>query len=348
MGSIVRYSAVNTKVRALESKLLTEEQFLRLLETKNYEDAFKYLKGETHYKDVLYEYDAEDVHRGELEVILKRHYTDIFKKLSHYFSSDYKKLFRILYMKYEIEDLKIIIRGKYINKDAEYIKSLICYESALSNIDYNELISSRTLEETVEKLKGTKYYDFINPLIPHIEKEGLFRIEMALDFVYYSTLRKFIKKLDKEDGEVIKKINGITSDLLNIQWILRGKKFYNLPPEEILNYTIYDSDKLKMDKLKSLCYAKDLNEFYDLIETLPYGKVFVETKDSEYLLEKEMLVYLRSAYKKLAKKNPVSISIVLSFLEVYLLEIRDVISIIENKRYKSDSAEIKKFITATL
>lgn len=348
MGSIARYAAVNTKVKSLEGKLMSEEEFVKFLDTKNYEDAFKFLKEETHYKEVLKEYSAEDVHRGQLEIILKKHYISIFRKLNHYFSSDYKKLFKILYKKYEIEDLKVILRGKYVNKEKEYLRSIICYESGLSSIDYNELINAKTIEECVDKLKGTDYFDAINNLLPLIEKEGLFRVEMELDFVYFSALRKFIKKLDKDDREVIEKLDGVNSDLLNIQWILRGKKFYNLSPEELLNYTIYDKDKLKRDKLKALCYSKDLDEFYEMLETLPYGKVFSENKNSDYLVERDILSYLRNAYKKQEKKNPISIATVIFYLEVYLLEVRDVITTIENKRYKSDNSEIKKYITTTL
>lgn len=348
MGSIVRYAAVNTKVKSLEGKLMSEEEFERLLDTKNYEDAFKFLKEETHYNEVLKDYNAEDVHRGQLEIILKKHYISVFRKLSHYFSGDYKKLFKILYMKYEIEDLKVILRGKYVNKDNEYLRSIVCYESTLSTLDYNELINAKTLEECVETLKGTDYYASIINLLPSVEKEGLFRLEMELDFVYFSSLRKFIKKLDKEDMEVIEKLNGVNCDLLNIEWILRGKKYYNLSPEELLNYTIYDKDKLKRDKLKVLCYTKDLNEFYEVLSSLPYGKIFSENINSEYLIEKGILSYLRKTYKNQEKKNPISIATVSFYLEIYLLEVRDVITTIENKRYKSDNSEIKKYISATL
>lgn len=349
MGNVVEFAAVNTKVKALQGNFLNDEQYTRLLESKSYIDALKYLKEETSYKDALMNYNMEDIHRGKLEILLEKYYSDIFYKLSHYLSGEYKKLFNILFMKFEIEDIKVIIRGKLAGADNDYIRDMMAYKSHLSTINYESLITANNIEEVAERLKGTNYYDAIAPVVNTAKTEGFFRIEMYLDFVYFSSLRKYAKRLSKEDKEIVTKLNGTYCDLLNIQWILRGKKYYSLQPEELLNYTIYDGKKLNRETIKALCYSKDLNEFYEIIEKLPYKEVFLKTRgQEEYLLEKEILSYLKNLYNKIQRSNALDVSVVMSYVELLLLEVKDIIAIIENKRYNTQHSEAKKYITATL
>lgn len=344
---MAKYAAVNTKVKALERNLLDDEEFDRIIESKNYLDAVRYLKDDTAYNNALSEYNIEDIHRGELEYILKKYYIKNFYKLSHYFSGDYKNLFNILFIRFEVEDLKNIFRGKFIGKDKEEIESLMAYKSPLTQIDYDKLMNAKDIPEVVEALKDTKYYKHLNHVIDSITEEGLFRIETTLDFVYFSSLRKLIKKLNKEDREIMSKFLGIYSDLLNVQWIFRGKKYYKITSEELLNYTIYDGYKLNVNTLKELCYSKDMDEFYRIIGTTNYKNVFAYGKKNEYLVERDILTYLKNLYLQYRKKHENNISVVIAYLELSLLQIRDIVSVIESKRYSISNEEAFRYVTIT-
>jgi V/A-type H+/Na+-transporting ATPase subunit C len=348
MDKVARFAAVNTKVKVLEGKLLHRHQITNLVQCRDYREALFYLRDKTSYGQILKEYNLEEVHRGQLENILRKYYIENLFKLIHYFSGDYKSFFRVLFIRFETEDIKTIIRGKYIGKSEEKLYSLIAYESPLNYIDFKELITAETLEDAVEKLRPTVYYKHIAPLVKGVKEEGLFRMEMTLDFVYFLNMRKFLKKLHKEDREIIELFNGVYADLLNIQWIFRGKKYYRLKPEELLNYTIYDGYKLSRDTLKSICYTKSMEEFYELIDKLPYGKLFEKSKYTEYLMEKEILLYLKGIYGRYKKENKMNIASVLAYLELALIECRDIISLVENKRYNLKTDETLSYITATL
>lgn len=345
MGSIVRFAAVNAKVRSLEGKLLTDEQYSKLITCKNYKDAISYLKDETFYHNVLSGYNADIIHRGDLEKILKKDYVKNFEKLGHYFNGVYKDVFKTLFMKLEVEDLKVILRGKYIKKSNDELKSLMLAEGKLNNFDYDSIINAKDIESAIQNLKDTLYYKHLAPLVSSIKDEGLFRIETSLDFIYFSFLRKCLNKIDKEDREILHKIIGTESDLLNIQWVFRGKFYYKLNPEELLNYTIYDSYKLKREELKKLSYAHDSNEFNEIIKKLPYKDVFDEDKNSEYLVERQMLLFLRNMFDGFKREGNMNISCVVAYLELQYLEIRNVISIVENIRYGIGAEESSKYIT---
>ncbi|WP_163194361.1 V-type ATPase subunit [Clostridium thermarum] len=348
MGSVVEFLALNTKVKALEGRLLSKEQIGELIACNSYKEALRFLKTSTKYSEALEGYNIEELHRGQLEVILKKHYIRNFTKLMHYLSEDYKKLLRIIFIRFEVEDIKIILRGKYIERENDELLNMLNFQCSLSTVDYNELLQANSVGEVVEKLRGTVYFKHIANLVKDVEKEGLFQIEMALDFVYFIMLRKFMKKLPKEDRDVIRKLNGTYADLLNIQWIFRGIKYYKLKPEILFNYTIYDGWRLKKEDIKALCYSGDLKEFYNRVNSTIYKEVFYRSNFQEYLLEKEILAYLKKIYLKYSSEFKRNISVVLAYLELALLECRDIISIVENKRYSQLGEDIIQFITATI
>lgn len=347
MGSIVRFSAVNTKIKSMEGKLLSKEQYIGLMECKSYEDAIRYLEEETSYSSVLSGMSKE-VHRGQLEIMLKREYIKKFFKLSHYFNSNYKKLLNLLFMRYEIEDLKVMLRSKYVGKDNDEIRSLLFAQSPMSTIDYDKLIASKDIPELIDNLYGTEYHKELFPLISSAKKDGLFRMESALDFLYFNSLKKFHKKIDKKDAEILHEIVGTYSDLFNIQWVIRGRMYYNLSPEELLNYTISDGYKLKKETIKNLCYVKDNSEIYEALKDMPYKAVFKAENNDEYFREREILVYLKKIFKAYERLNSMDISGVIVYLELLFLEVRDIISIVENIRYGVGFEETSKYITSSI
>lgn len=346
MNSVVRYSAINTKIRALEGKMLTDKQYRELMECKSYREAILYLKNETSYAEAFKGYDTEKINRDFLEFILKRNYINGFAKLSNYLVGDYKKFLKIFLMRFEIEDLKVIIRGKYIGKSTEKIREHLIYKGRLNYVDYEKIIDAKSVEDVVQRLKSTPYYNHLSPVVPYVKAEGLFRVEMALDFAYFSSVRKFVDKISKEDRAEIKKTIGIEADLLNIQWIFRGKIYYNLPPEILFNYTIYDGYKLKSSDIKELCYVKDQEQFYEVLNKFKYRDIFIRGKD-EYLMEKNVIAYLKGIFQKSKRENKLNISFLLSYIKLVIIEVRNIISIVENKRYNIEKQEAIKYVSIT-
>lgn len=346
MGSIVKFTAVNSKVKALKGKMLKDDEYLELLQCKGFKEALRVLKENTCYGELLEDYNLDKIHRGEIEVILDRYYTVVYNKFVNYFSGEYRKLIKNLFLRWEIEDLKVIIRGKYIGHSNETIQNNLIARSSLNTIDYDYIISSKSIEELVERLKGSIYYDGIKNLVVDVNKKGLFRIETELDFIYFSTLRKQLKKLDKENREIVEQIMGMEADLSNLTYIYRGKKFYDITPEELFNYTIYDGFKLSEEKIKKLCYANSIEELQSILENTPYGWIY--QVDNSIEIEKREKEFQKKYFSKYIRENRTNFSMVMSYLILYKIEIRDIISIVEQKRYDLDISQGAKYVSVIL
>ncbi|TJX14910.1 hypothetical protein E9840_04200 [Tissierella creatinini] len=329
VASVKRYAGVNTKTRVLKSRLLKKADYLILLELDALEDQVKYLKQNTFYANVL----KDDIKLNDVESIelaLKRYLLIQYKKLSKYFSNEYAKLYRILLSRFEIEDLKQIFRavagGGKISKDNFYFK-----EEYL-NIDYNKLTKSNNTDELINNLKGTLYYDALKDYVAEDKSKLTFYVEMTMDKLYFKILYNQCHDLSKEDKDILKDIIGAYIDLLNVEWIYRGFKFYDLMPEELFNYSLLNGNEFDLKEIKEMCYStiEDLKAY---ILRTKYKFLFDEEKDMDLYMELNIEKYFYSLYKNAFKRGKFDILITISYLHLLEYEIKDIISIMESKRY---------------
>ena len=70
MGSLLSYSGLTTKIRAMQSRLLTDDQYRELAELKSVPQAVTYLKQQPAYEAILDSLSEEALHRGKIEQLL--------------------------------------------------------------------------------------------------------------------------------------------------------------------------------------------------------------------------------------------------------------------------------------
>lgn len=344
MDKVITYAAVNAKIRALEKDFLKREDYLNMIRKKSVVDVARYLKENTSYGKLLREINVDNISRRDLEDILKNNMIKNMDKLIYYFRDDYKELIRSLYIKYEIEDLKILSRSIFNGKDLETIEKPLSFLGKYSRVDPKILFKSKTNRDLIYSLKGSEFYEFLIPLV-NGKRENRFRFEMALDMGYFSIIQSRKLKISREDRKILKKWEGLLADLYNIQWVYRGKKFYNLSPEELLNYTINFEDKLTFRVRKAMCYAKNLEELYKMITNTIYGFLFKKEEISrDIYMERRINRFIYYKLKALDRQFPLSIIQTIDFVWSFEFEIRDIISILEAIRYDTPSEEARKFL----
>jgi len=344
MDKVIIYAAVNTKIRALEKDFLEREDYLNMIRKKSVVDVAHYLKENTSYGKLLKEISIDNISRRDLEDILKNNMIKNMDKLIYYFRDDYKELIRSLYMKYEIEDLKILSRSIFNGKKLETIEKSLSFLGKYSRVNPEKLFKSRTIRDLIYSLEGSEFFEFLIPLVDG-RRENLFRFEMALDMGYFSIIQRRKLKISPEDRKILKKWEGLLADLYNIQWVYRGKKFYSLSPEELLNYTINFGDKLTFRERKAMCYEKNLEELYKMITDTIYGFLFKkEEMYRDIYMERRINRFMYYKLKALNRQFPLSIIQTIGYVWSFEFEIRDIISIVEGIRYNIPPEEAKKFL----
>lgn len=83
MGNLLSYSGISTKIRAMQSKLINEEQIREILELSSIPQVTAYLKRTPEYSKVWASLDEASTHRGQLEKLLKASiFQQFFKNIS--------------------------------------------------------------------------------------------------------------------------------------------------------------------------------------------------------------------------------------------------------------------------
>lgn len=348
MSDITMYAAINSKVKAMQRKFLTKEQYKKIIECENYKEVLNFLNNETEYGKLLKGYDLQEIHRGQLEYILMKNYMQNFQKVIHFFNGEYKKFFETMFMRFQLEDVRYILRGKYTGRQNNDLSSLVTYDSPLNDLNFEKMLATNNINEAIHALEGTNYYKYLKSITDKSDEETLFRIEVTLDFMYYSYLQKSIDKLNKKDKDIMNEIVGTYIDLLNLQFIYRGKKYYKLSPEEILNYTLPGGLNIKIDKLKKLCYSNDISKFQKVLLDTKYGKFVKYSVSEDYLVERDILAYISGMHLKNKKEHKSDISTVVAYLELALIEIKNITALIEMKRYSINDEDLYKYLSFSI
>jgi len=346
--SFARFAAVNTKIRALESRFLSNEDFKNLLHRKSIADIAAYLKKETHYQKVLGDINENQIQRGHLEALIRKDHAREIGEISHYLYDGYRKFFTYVFVKREIEDLKKMLRSIKNGKIGMLSKDLFPHLCRLNKVNVDTLLRSKNIDEFIKSLRGTVYYKYLQPLEEGSGDKSIFMGEMLLDLAYFDIFYKNLHEIEKKDRKIVDKIQGTNVDLLNIQWIYRGLKYYNLPREILFNYTIPHGTELSIRDIKELCYTKSIDEFQQRILNTRYNFLFDNESIKDIFMERRMLRYQYYNTNRLKKQYKMDITGIIAFDILLEYEIRDLITVIESIRYNMPFDEAKKFLIRKL
>ena len=347
MGSMKDYAAISSKIRAMERERITKTDFWNLLDCKTVEEIVKYLKCETAFSSVLESVDEHAVVIEDVEVAIRDAMLSKFERLSHFFVDENKRLFKMLFERYEIENLKAYLRAFVRGEDVSNLASQLMRSEHFGQVNYDLLSQSRTLADFVEGLKGTKYYEVIRHFMDESDEKILFYMEMNLDRLYFEDVEKQMDKLRGEDRKLTLELLGKNSDILNITWSYRALKYYNLSPEEILNYTLRRGWKLKYKELKHFCYLGSVDQMIMAIKETPYG-FLVDGDYFELTMERNMEKYIYTLLKDMNKRSNMTIMQSIIYLHMLEYEMRDIFTLIEAKRYNFSKEETIDFLVVDL
>jgi len=342
MANIKRFAAVHTKIKALEGLLLKESAYKDLLSFQEPAEIVGYLKEMPAYEEVLREIE----NYSELTVIerqLKKDIIEKYERLSHYFTDSYKKYYKTLFMRFEIEDIKLFLRTYLRQEDVAFIKEHIG-QTKYHQVDLKTLTQIASLEEFIEALRGSSYHQLLKYYLEEAPENMMFYMEMSLDHYYFKTLYKQLSEFSNEDRILMEEVIGTNVDIQNLQWIYRGLKYYNLSSEELLNYTLDLGFSIKYHTLKELCYTREIGLLVDRIKKTKYGFLFTGSGHSELFFELNMERYLLQLMEALQRKSPMTFLDAIVYMHRKEYEIRDIFTLLEAKRYHAPIEDVKTFL----
>ena len=346
MGSLLSYSGLSTKIRAMQSKLMSEKQYQEIAQLDSVIQIVAYLKKQPGFSDLWADLDENSLHRGDVEKLLTHTIHQNFAKLYRFANPEQRRFMALYFKRYEISVLKDCLRKVFDEGKAQLDLSLFQdFFDRHSKMDLEKLTSSSTVEELVNNLQGSEYYHPLKKLGTDYQPR-IFDYGMALDQYYFANIWSVKEKLFKRrDLEEITKAYGNKFDMLNLQWIFRSKKYYHMGPADIYALLIPVHYRLSKNDIASLVEAPDEAEFRKILDTTYYKKRFPELSPEN--LEELYTLNLKTILETEARKYPHSVIMIYSYLYHKEHEVDRLTTAVECVRYGLSTAEILDYIHKT-
>lgn len=343
MGNLLKYSGIVTKLRAMEAKLLNQENFEEIAALHNVPEVVSYLKENSSYTFVLDNLDEDRLHRGDIEKILIGQLFYDYSKIYRFCGQEQRKFLQFYVKRYEIDlinyCLRIVINHYTEPFDLNYKKAFF---DKYTQISIDKLITSRTTDELIGNLKGTEYYE---PLKRLKDKPSvtLFDYDLTLNQYYFSTMWNKRKKiLKKKELEIYTRDCGSKIDLLNLQWIYRAKKYYHMKPADIYSLLVPIHYKLSTDFIKEIVEEPDKEKFEAALLQTSYARHcdFSQQLTVEQIYA-ECLYHLYSIDRR---RNPYSIAAINTYLFMKEEELKKLTTAMECIRYSLSPGETLAYV----
>ena len=334
MGSLITYSGIATKVKAMERWRIKDEQFKEMASLETVPEAVEYLRRFLPYREIFQEAEDKDLHRGNIEQRLNLSQYRDFAKLYKFANIRQRRFLDLYFMHYEITIIKTCLRNAAGHREQRQDLSMFQdFFERHSSIDLIVLSQSPSITEFVGNLKGSPYYEPLNMMLQN-GTVSLPAFETALDMLYFKTMWKIKDKyLSKEERKILAQCFGTRMDMLNLEWLCRSKKFYKLSPGEIYAMMIPVQLHLTKSEINKMAEAETLDQLYGLIRSSWYGKLDLISHSEEPDLDRLTYEIIDRIYQMTRRKDPYSIAILNSYLYFKEREIARIINTIERIRY---------------
>jgi vacuolar-type H+-ATPase subunit C/Vma6 len=330
------YVVLRTHARI--NDLLSVEQMKNLADAPNVQEFLLRLK-ETSYGEIQVEEDDKIALNLEKNFIKK--FTERIEEIVKITPSNMGEFLHAYFdFRFEVLNLKRILRGKFTDSSSEeIIESLIPIDPYIIK-DYGELISSNDLETLVRKLSGTSYESLIGKLDLYREYDALWPLELELNYIYARNILRLTDKLSAKDRHIVNSLVKYETDVENVLIAIkrRGKEGINL--DEIFPVT-YGIDKAD---LKKIIEAENLSKAIDELKE-PYNQVLAPIKTGDIALVRAMLRKGKYETATAARAgDQFGFNVILAFLVYSEIEKDNLVGLSWGKAQGLDSEDLMKYI----
>lgn len=346
ISEVFSYSPIHSRTRALMSQLLAPEDWELLYTVKDFEGLVMLLRGSI-YAPYLENFDTVNLTPRRAVYEIRKHLTDSYRNLISISKAPLKSVLSELLKIYEVDNLKAALRGILIGESWDRVRHTLFPLGEFGNLPCEAMMATGNLEEAIELLKGSAYYDPLSRgVIRYKQENNLFVLEVVLDLDYWRRLWKQCRSFTQSDWVQVRPLVGTMMDMNNLLWALRYRIYYHLSEEEIINYTLPFGYQIADEQIRWIAAGGDmgpvlgtlypdypmLNDFNnDPQRNLPF---------LEHWLARRSIDVCRKSFAG----YPFHAGIPIAYLHLLAMEIEDLTVLIEAKSMELPLNRFKKFL----
>ena len=328
----------------MRSRLLADSHLKELATKLDVDSIIKVLE-QTPYRQEIEEASVRYSGITCIEEALRRNLAKTLRLLFGIMKSeDAETCINIFLNKWDVQNIKTILRGKNVHVTSDEILESLAPAGALDDATLIELINQPDVRAVIDLL-ATWGIDYAKPLTQHFDEYSksadLVVLEYALDKFYYKNALNIVKG-DSYDEGIIKGLIKTEIDVTNIKSVLRIIRD-RTELEDTQFYLIEGGRELVITKLLALIKTHRIEgaigqlagTSYDFLIKIPDEYVNIE-KISAF--EKELDKFLLQKALSMFSGDPLSIAVVIGYLYAKFNEITN-IRIISRAKTEDVSAE---------
>jgi len=336
------YGYINARIRAMKSELLTPDFYEELLSAPLLSSLFELLKGTPYAEDIT---KAKTKESRDLDILvtafrlnMERH----FRKILNFSSGEPNVLFRTILSKYDIYNVKTILRGKIQNVEESEIRASLLPAGVLDEVRLTELLKQETASSVLDVLATWGIvFPFVigRTLVKAVRDENILLMETYLEEAYFKWA---FEQMAKGNGnkELLREVLTSLVDMRNIMACLILLKDGIKPLGRI---KFLEGGKLSRLVINSLENAETLEEAIDIVRNTEYGRPlrgreFKDLLAIERILEKAGIERALS----LKKEDPLGIGIGIYYIWAKETEITNLRTIAFGIAFSVSPSEIRE------
>lgn len=333
-------NVILAKARAMYGGRLTAQDFAALLGCRSVGEAAAYLKSNTSYATVLGEVNEASVHRGYLEVLLRRKVRQDYASLCRYDMAGGREMAEYLLRREVAEQIVRCLRLIGAGRSEEYFYTMPLFMMGKVSIDMVRMSRAATFDELREALTGTPYRQILDRHPPG--ENGVLRIREIENELYRNLSEYQLRVIAGTAGELrqqLTEMSGGGLDAQNVTRIVRLKRYFGASPQEIRENLLPWGGALGEKVRERMVEAASPEEVLALFYATPLGRrVPEEQRTQTHDLPVRVPFYLARHYLRYSIHPMVTL---FSYIAVSTVELENIINIIEGIRYGLSPEEIK-------
>lgn len=342
---LFQYAAVSAKLKTMHAGFLTEEDYRQLMTKRNVGEVCSYLKNNTSYRRVLSDINEGDIHRTDLELLIEKQYRDEYTRMYDFMNLEQRRLLKFLFYQEENEFVKQHLRRILTHERESGMpleQEVPPFFQHHTQIDLEKIAQANDLQSVVEACKRTDFYEVLKRAVS-IDTD-VFATAMRLDGFFYTRLWQAKNRYTEQKNiSYFSEYIGKSIDMLNILWIYRSKRYYNMPNEIIYTYLIPVRYRLSEEDISRMVEAQSAQDVADMVLKTRYRGLFEHLSEGFFSEE----IYRRVLYeqsKKIYHTASESMAAVFAYFQMKENEIKNLTTIIEGIRYSFDADAIWEHI----
>ncbi len=314
------YGYGNARIRAMRQRLLDNNFYEGLVELDDFDRMVQTLQ-QTPYKDAVQESVLRKTGAGAIDEALKVNLTRTFRRVLSFLSPEGQVLVTILLGRWDIHNIKTILRGIHMRIDPEEIIDSLLPAGQLEEVELDELAKQEDVKGCIDLL-ATWGISYARPLTKEVaaymETEDLSVLELALDKYYFAYSLRKAKQMGG-NGQMVIDILRTQIDIVNLLTLLRLQKSKQ-PEEEVIRLFIPWGKEIVLERFLELSQKEDVDDVVDGLLDTTYGKI-LEGAMMKYLemgslaaLERALENFFVQKGASMSKGDPLGIGIVIGYI----------------------------------